>query len=209
MAIDHTGLNGIPLFPYESNWATNPSIKLTPRKQIVGFPGTSQDLTSLSQSIRMDLQIELLFNTKIIEKTFFDFFDARKGRLERFWIKKPLVNYSLYATCLTTAPTIDINSSDLDLTYRGHERIFIDHLNGNSCIKHITDLAVNTSPDYLTLTLDAVVTDTWIVGDPQIRMGQVKLVRFDQDDLVVDYTTDRVSKVTLKMVELIYEYAEI
>ena len=208
MAIDHTSLGGYPIFPLEINWKTNPTINLYPQKQIIGFPGTSQDILPIMGAIPLDFQVSVLLDTKANEKIMFDFFDTCKGRWKKFWMKLPQLHYELYATILSSSSTIDILSNDFDRSFKGNERIWLYNFNGNSCIKKIISYVKYVSPNRIRLTTESAITDMWTLGDYRISLGQLKLVRFDQDELEVNYTTDIVSEITLKMKELVYDYAE-
>jgi len=209
MTIDHTSLGGFEIFPFSANWKSPPKITLTPKRTIIGFPGTSQDILSLITGIPTEITVDIVLDSRQLEKQVFDFFDDRKGRWEKFWIKKPILNYTLHSMIPASSTTIQIKSTGFDTVFKGTERIFLHHLNGNSCIKKITDVVKYTSPDYLLLTVDSAITDEWVLNDPQMIMGQLKLVRFDQDNLSVDYTTDTYATVSFKMIELLYDYSEL
>ena len=211
MAIDHSELAGYSLFPFEHDWVSDPSTQLPmgDTKTILGFPGTAEELQTLLAFTPFDMSIQVTIETKLEEKTLFDFFDDHKGRWKKFWIKSPSSNFQQYVTSGAGAIIVDIISNNFIDYWTGNERIYMDHGNGNSAIKKIVNVVEFLAPDFNRLTLDSLLVDEWVYNDPAIRRGLCRLVRFDQDNLPMVYKTDMTSTVTLKIKELNYEYPEV
>ena len=210
MAIDHTSLSGYPIFPSVLNWKNDPGINLAFSSIVVGFPSTTSFLIPQRIGVPVSIAASVLLETKNKEKVLFDFFDTCRGMVKQFWIKFPILQYELYATAIATQSFLlvkPIKTANQAYSQTGHERIFLHHLNGNSCIKKINSAVDNGN--HIRLNLDAALVNTWTLGDTQIIMGQLKLVRFDMDELQVDYATDSCSEIPLKFRELIYESMEI
>jgi len=222
MANDHTGLSGFELFPLEFNWASSPKINydIMNIKKIYQKTSTSTEIMAFSESMPYSLNSELLIKSKKEEKTLLDFFDFCKGRLKKFWVTNPLSNFKQYSTAFKSQSFFNIYPNNMEAWFTGNERIHIFN-DQNSAIKKIINVerypigseksmypTRNYDYDFLNLQFDYNLLDDWfLTDDNQIRF--LKLVRFDQDDLVLQYNTDSTLTVSLKFQELVYEYSEV
>ena len=224
MAIDHTGLAGYEVFPLYANWATSPksTYDVENIKKLLTFPGTAEELIQISDTLPYELQIIVDIYTKEEEQILFDFFDDHRGRWKKFWLKSPISNFIQYNDVFLGQAHIDLDPNDMEQWYTGVERIYLENGQGNSATKHIESverLPPGSPPpsyppkplsyDYLRFNLDGSFVDDWLLSDVTKTLGLLRLVRFDHDDLVITYGSDRNLSVTLKLKELVYEYSEV
>ena len=207
--LDYADLGGYPVFPLPPLWDTEPKIKYTPERDIIGFEGTSQDLIPTLYSLPCDITVDVGIDTRADEKILFDFFNTQKGRWKKFWMKLPVRNYALYDTLYAEQTSVYLKLTGLDTVYHGYERFYLDNAAGDCTIRKMQTLTRIDDPGYLKVDLNSAVNLTWAITDKSIAMGRVALVRFDHDDLVANYKTDENFVITLKMKELLYEYGEV
>ena len=223
MSIDHGNLAGYELFPFDFDWSNNPSFELdvSAVKKLIAFEGTSETLTIISDSLPYSLDITIPIWTKEDEKTLFDFFDNHKGRWKKFWVKSPISSFRQYSDVFLGQSHIDVYPNDMEQWYSGVERIFLDDGAGNSLTRKIVSIerlppgsATPSYPpkpltySYLRLNFDAPLIDDWLLSTTK-TIGILRLVRFDKDDLVMTYSTDMTSEISLSLKELVYEYSEV
>lgn len=211
MAKDYIGLSGYEVFPLDINWKSGPTLtrNTSLTKTLLSFPGTSESLIPVISQLPTEMGVMVSIYSKGSEKVLFDFFDSHKGRWKKFWIKNPANTFKLYDSAEVGALYINIEANGFQAIYTGVERFCLEDRSGNSVIRRITSVELSEAETFITLRFDDELVDTWNKGDLSLKMGIIKLVRFNKDDLKVIYKTDMNFDITLKLKELPYEYSEV
>ena len=207
MADSLLDLGSTPVFPLEPNWATEPSTNLTMTRRLLGYRGTIQSLFSLTPDVPVVFQAKFTVYDKTDENTIMDFFHARKGRNQRFWIKHPRQHFTLKETAGNGTLSMVCNPNDSHNQWQGYERIYIRMTDGDLLTRKVTAANYNEAQDEVTLTLNSAL-DRDITTTNQNLIGRMLLCRFDSDDFRVTWLTTITMEFSLKFYELVGEYSE-
>ena len=209
MGFEYEGLGGLDIFQLNINWNKPPIMSFYPFRKIQKFTATAETIESVMNIIPMSFTIPVLIDTKEKEAAVIVFFDQMKGRLGRFWIKDPVSHIELYETINATDATFKIKNTGFADNFQATERIWLTSTDGTKdCVKWIQDVDAS-DPDFIELTTVTPFVDTWTLNDHGFDMGLLRLVRFDTDELTINYSTDFTGVLDLKFKELVYEYPEI
>jgi len=184
------------------NWASPNQIELTTSRDIVSFPSTVVDIFLFSELYKNKIKFKYLCEDKEVEYALIDFYNSRKGRLERFWIQGYKEEFILSQAISNTDTIINIHDNGFDLIYKGHERLYIELKNGDLITRKITNVAkVGTE---LQLTVTAITQD--IAMSEVGVFGRIYLVRLDKDVLETVFNNSTIAEVELDFVEVVREY---
>ena len=196
------------IFPLEINWAKRPEYNLSLARVLMQFPGTASKVISYVDDVPERLTIGVSTFNKNDEYTLIDFFNSHKGCHGRFWIKVPQAEFTLKETALSGTTSLSVYRNGAEQQYQGYERIWILMSNGDVLTRHVLSITDDEANDRYLLALESA-TDREINTSNHVLIGRLLLVRFDHDDLSMDYFTDSAEEVVLKVVELVKEYSEI
>jgi len=194
------------LFPLEPNWASNPTTDLAMLRRVLSQRGTSHQLKSLTDDVPLKFKAGFTLLNKEQECTLLEFFCARLGRCQRFWIKHPRRHFELKSTATNGSATLVCNSNGFELQYQGYERIYILMNNGDVLTRKVTGATDDGSE--LTLNINTVL-DREVTTDNHYRIGRLLWARFDNDELAERCVTNTICETSLDFVELVQEYSEI
>lgn len=185
------------------NWITEPTDNFELNQEILHFLGTAYDINISAERIKNSITYQLLFDTRKKNFEFLEFFAARFGRLERFWLPEMKNYFTLYNAINDTDNSIDVYDTGFNKIYQGYERLFIYTSDYGYISRKITGVVDNGL--YETLSLETIM-DRDLTADNIIYFGRLFLMRFDIDEISVEYITDKISRVNLRFLELVSEY---
>ena len=188
------------------NWIENPNNDFVLNQELLSFLGTATDITIAAERIRNSLEYRFLFKDREESYSFLDFFASRFGRLERFWLPEYKQYFQLYNDISQLDSSIDVCDTGFNKIYQGYERLFIYTSAGDSISRKITNVVDNG--DYETLTLQSAINRDLTTAQI-VFLGRLFLVRFDIDEVEVNYVTDSICEVNLRFMELVKEYETI
>lgn len=187
------------------NWARAPQREFDLNRVIHQDGATTVEITSLNDLLPYSLRYHYTNVTKAEERELLDWFEARKGRTERFWVPAWKELYTLAADAMLYDDFLVIDNAGCLDAYQGIERIFILKHDGSLITRHVTSVAVgagNTEILYLASVLQVPIAAADVAW-----FGRFVLARFDADSLNVKYRTAHVSEVDVELRELIREYS--
>ena len=194
-----------PLFPFDPNWASEPKTMASMTRRVVEFQGTSQQLVLLTEDCPIQFNAAFLFTTKADIYTMWEFFCARRGRCQRFWIKHPKRLFRLKVAAGTGTDFLGCYPNAFHRPFRAYERLYIRMNNGDILTRSVTAAEYNEGEDRLDLTLDSNLDRDIGLTDYDC-IGRLLLCRFDADELPEVIYTTTISEVQFSFVELVQEY---
>jgi hypothetical protein len=203
-----------PLFSFAFDWSTQPKTTSTMLRRWFFYPGTAQKLYSLNPIGAINVNGSLTFFTHAELNLFLDFMRARRGRVERFWIRHPKQTFTLKTTAGTGTLVLVCQRNDFQLPWQGYERVYITMNNGDTITQKITGVYDNILGDQLEITLQHpldrdVFVDTLFTTRNYNSIGRLLLVRFESDEFEIKSITEGISQVDIQVVELIKDYGDL
>lgn len=187
------------------NWSRAPDRRFDLNRVIHHDGASTVEITSLNDLLAYRVQCGYLNTTKAEERELLDFFEARKGRTQRFWTPVWKDLFTLASDALVYDDHLTIENAQTVNAFQGHERIFILTNSGHLITRHVTSVAVGPSSTEI-LYLESVLQRAIDVSDIAY-FGRFILARFDSDSLTLRYTSAGVSRVEVRFRELIREYS--
>ena len=184
------------------NWASPNQVELVTSKDIVSFPSTIVDIFLFSELHKNKIKFKYLCEDKEVEYALIDFYNSKKGRLERFWIQGYKEEFVLSQSINNTDTIINVHDNGFDLVHKGHERLYIELKNGNLITRKIIN--VIKVGNELQLTVSSIAQDIAIVDVGVV--GRIYLVRFNKDVLEVVFNNSVVAEAEVDFVEVVREY---
>ncbi len=208
MADDLQNLNGVQVFPFYINWATEPTTQIAIARKIIAYPGTAQTLVSYIDEVPISWDAVINVYNKEDEYTLLDFFNSVRGRNLRFWVQHPKAAFELVDPPGAGATTYVVQPNSAEDIWLGHERVYLLLKDGDLITRQITNAVYSETTDKLSLEF-TTPTDRALGLDDYWRMGRFLLVRLDEDELDVEHFNDNSSEVKLRFYELVKEYADL
>jgi len=134
------------------------------------------------------------------------FFGARLGRLRRFWLPVPARKFTLAADADAYDTTLVVADSGFAEFCQGYERLIIYTGTGDRVTRGITS-AEDNGDGTETLNLATPLYRAVAVTDVQLCCPLL-MVRFMQDELLLQHRTAQVAEASLSFKELVREYTE-
>jgi hypothetical protein len=198
--------SGVPVFPLYPNWAKEPNTTIGIVRKIVEFRGTAQTLISFLEEVPITFDAGFTMTTKEDEYNFIDFFNARRGKNQKFWVQHPKIAFELKASAGTGATSLNCYWNAAESNYVGFERIYILMKTGDLITRHIQNVTYNEITDVMQIDF-ATGLDRDLNLDNYWRIGRFLLCRYDEDALNMKHKTDLVSEASVRFYELIREYS--
>jgi hypothetical protein len=208
MADSLLDLEAQPLFTLEPNWASSLNTSFAMSRLLTEYPGSAQNLESLTDDAPYMFDAGFLLTTKAEEYTLLAFFNARRGMNQRFWMRHPQTAFTLKTAALAGSTSLVCSSNASWQIYRGWERLYIRMSNGDTLTRQIAALTHDTVADTAVLTLTSPLDRDLTLTNHDL-IGRLLLVRLADDTLSHKIASDTVSKVDLSFIELVQEYAEL
>lgn len=205
MADSLLDLDSEPVFSWKPTWSSTPSTSVALSRLLTEFPGTVQELDQIVDHAPIQFEAGFIVDSKTDETAFVAFFNARRGRNQRFWIRHPKIHFTLHATATSGSTQIVCEANDAHRQYQGYERIYIRMLTGDTLTRQVTTATYDSGAGTVALTL-ASPLDRNVTTTNQDRIGRLLLVRFDDDSLVQHYRARDVWETDLSFTELVNEY---
>jgi len=190
-------------FLFKPNWINTLPLNFNLNREILQFSGTKSEIINVHNYTGYNITYCFTNLNKETEFDIVNFFCSRKGKLERFWIPLWKNIFTLYSDILINSNSINVYGSNFYLVDKGFERIFIHLKNGDYITRKI--IASISHGIYETLFLASGI-DRIITNDDINCFGRFLLVRFDQDDLNIEFVNNTCSTCELKFIELPFEY---
>jgi len=201
-------LGSFPVFPLSPNWKEEPSSKIALSRDLISFPGTAHHIASITDDGPISFEAAFTTFTPAELSTALTFFVARRGRVNRFWVKHPYRSFKLKVDAGSGDGIIHCYPNDFETQYQGYERIYIVMSDGDTLAREITAAAYDAGNDRLSLSLNTVL-DRDVTTTNHVIIGRYLLARFDADALELELVTDFVTNFSLSFYELVKEYDEI
>lgn len=191
------------LLRMQPNWTSEPQLTMEFTRNILSYPGTVVNIISWFDDSPHMLDYEYFFETKQAEKELLDFFTARSGRVHPFWLLGFHQFFVLSQQITNNSPILYVKKNDFDRTYQGFERVYIRMSNGDILTKKVISVVPGPGSDELTLQVATNFDRDIPVGTEVFRLY---FVRFNIDEIKIDYGTNAAGKISAKFYELIREY---
>jgi len=201
-----TGTGTTQFFPIEPNWVTRPRSTVLMSRLIAKREGTVDEMNSITPDVPVKLDMGFSVFNKEEEYSIIDFFNDRKGMVERFWVVWPRQQFILNRLHTSGEATLECYGNFADLQYRGYERIEILMNNGDRIIREVTGTFGDA--DETSLQLDSGL-DRDVGPGYYLRISRLLLVRFGSDLLDLRALTDHVGEIPFTFVELVNEYGDV
>jgi len=191
-------------FMMKPNWIDTPKSNFEPAREIIQASGTSIDLYDLAIPGRR-WTYGYTNMSKEDEHYILDFFTDRQGRLKKFWLPIWKNCFRLDSDVIGHDKFIDIENVFLHDVDTGLDRIFFEMIYGDYISRMVYAVIEIGNVDRLAL---------WTKMDRGFSQNQIKyfgrlaMVRFDIDDLEIDFKSDQYSTCTIDFKELPDEYTE-
>lgn len=208
MADSLLDLESVPYFSWTPNWTSLPNAALDLARLLTEYPGTVQILDRITDDVPLSFTGTFLLDTRATEYAILDFFIARRGRLERFWVQHPVKCFTLKATAGSGSTAMRCSPNRAPDVFSGVERIYIHMKSGDVLTRQVSSATYDTINDEVDLVL-ASPLDRAITTTNHDGFGRLLLARFDNDALVQKIESDGVGEVDLGFQELVREYAEL
>ena len=201
-----SGLAGLKVLRAEIYWQEVPNIDFFFSRRILEYLGTSQQVIEISSYKPLSFKGSTVNKNKIEEYELLDNWAQFKGRLTRFWVMCPLQFFSLKQEINFGADTITVYNNNFSENYKGYGRLYIRLRNNDLITRKIEDVIVTAEEQIIQVDL---AFDRNIKEEDIICFSLLLLVRFDIDELELDYKNPQVSTANLRVVELVKEYQEL
>lgn len=201
-------LGSFPVFPLSPNWSSDPSSQIAFARDVIREPGTSHALVSITDDAPISFEAAFTIFTPAEYLSLMTFWVARRGRVNRFWVKHPYRSFKLKEDAGSGDGIIHCYPNSFELQYQGYERLYVVMDDGDTVAREITAATYDSGNDRLSLSLNTVL-DRDLTTTNHIIIGRYLLARFDADDLDLELVTDCVSNFSLSFAELVREYDEI
>lgn len=191
--------NGNPIFFPIHDWLDTPSITIRrPGTQFSSGNATITTTRGDKTEVDFNISIKALSREEAID--IISLWEDRLGRVRPFWFMNLL---NMWDVSAITTTTIDIDkSSSLALLLSELEYVGILTKLGATQIRSISDIT-NTGPAFR-ITLDSALSPA--ITLPEIaRVSPTYFVRFAEDTLVENWSTDRTCSMVLRFKELVNE----
>jgi hypothetical protein len=206
MADSLLGLGSALMFPRNFNWLSPPSGNLEFARSVLMQPGTVHEMVTISADAPITVSGEYMTWTKADEYALLAFFHARRGRVQRFWVKYPGRAFTLQSAATTGATVLNCEVNRAYMQYQGYERIYVVMSTGDILTRQVTAVVHNEALGRIELALGNPI-DRDITLTNHLMIGRLLLVRFDADDMSVRLVSDRVTEFRFSFKELVQEYA--
>lgn len=208
MADDYQDLGSYERFPLVPNWASTPESSYIIARWLVNMSGTVDSLQSITDNAPLIFNAKFLIYDKSDEYDFLDFFYSRKGRHGKFWIQHPASCFILTKTANLGGTSINCEPNKAHLNYQGYERIYILMNTGDVITRKVGAVTYDDVDDEVDLELVTALDREITITNYQM-VGRMLLVRFEEDNLVVESHSSEVSEVKCSFRELPEEYDDI
>lgn len=207
MADSLLDLGSTPVFPLEPNWVSQPSTNISLSRNLLAYRGTKHSIFPITDDAPITFEAHFTIYEKSDEDTFLDFFHARRGRNQRFWVKHPRQHFALKETASNGALSMVCYPNSAHDQFQGYERIYVVMSTGDIVTRKVNSATYSSDDDEINLAINSAL-DRDITISNQILIGRVLLCRFDSDELSVSHVTTTTCEFSLKFYELVKEYEE-
>lgn len=198
-------LGDYEVFPFELNWKSELKSSIAGVYSLVEYDGTVPVVTSYKERkpITIVQNIHLYSQTDI--KNFLEFFDARKGRLHKFWAYLRSTDFTLATDISSGSGSITVMLNGYADVFSNYDRIYLQRSNNDVIVRRVTDAVDNEVNKETTITVTPTI-DTSVAVPEVVRFGRVLMCRFDIDIVSLKYHTSAIAEVSVRLLELPTEY---
>lgn len=209
MADSLEGLGTAELFPLVPNWVVTPTTNLVVGRYYQTYPGSSFIIEELTGDVPQVLELGFMLE-KEDEYSLLDFFNDRKGRLERFWVRDPKQSFILKETATLGSTVLKCYPNKAEEVMRGDERIWIEMTDGGDIItRELTDVSYNTGDDATYLQMNTTIDrDLTADNGNHLIIGKLLLARFGYDTMEISLQSNLIGETNLRFRELVKEYVD-
>lgn len=191
--------SGDPIFFPLHDWTTNPAVSIR-RPGIQFAVGNATVTTTRGSKSEVDFTLEIKALTREETIDIVSLFEDRLGRVRPFWFMNLLTLWNVSAI---TTTTIDIDkSSSLSLLLSELEYVGVLTKLGSTQIRSISNITDEGS--VFRIVLDSPLSPTITLSEVS-KVSPTYFVRFAEDSLVENWSTDLTCNMTLRFKELINE----
>jgi len=206
LADDLTGLGTISIiYRIRPDWSNQIEQNYALSNQLLSFPGSVQDILSFVDQVPRRQSFDYVNVTPAETKEILDFYAARKGRVEKFWLPGYRAEFTLSQNVPMNSTVLYVEDNSFDLAYQGYERVYILLQNGDMITRKIIAVIPGPGAGKLTLQLDTITDRAITIADIQ-EFGRLYLVRFDKDQLEFAHKSSQISSTKIEFAELTKEY---
>ncbi len=198
---------GFDLFLIRPNWLGDPEHGYSRAYELLSYLGLEY---SESQVIETATRLKALYTEfdRSALQTLLNFFDGKKGRWYPFWMpsfSEDLVVTAAFGSDATTLTIEDVDYPNYWLPNDATGRhLYIEWPDGSYVCKAVTDAAGST------LTLEEAIGKAATTADlPGLRVSFLYFVRFDLDEVEIEYITPEIADIQLSFKTVPAEAPEI
>ncbi len=188
---------GFPLFDKNPNWGDNIELKFIHPFSHLAFLGKSYSFSHYGET-EFGLKMSHLVRSKIEIRSLLDFFDYCMGRWGNFWYPSNQQDIRITQPFLSSATQLTIENirfQDYWLYKKAGENLKIDWPDGSYVCVRVSGF---TPPD--TLVLASPIGKAGTLHElPRITASFLYFGRFAQDEMQIEYLTDRIGKIPLSV----------
>lgn len=201
-----SGRVGSTLFTVKPDWYFGVKRDFMYNKEVFDYPGGIRNIHNVTDRVAHKFGAKWTNVNKSDEYYILNFFVARQGMLELFWLPQWKNTFILQSDISIFDDTIIVTDGFNADTFQGYERIFIEKNNGDIITRHITNV-IDNGDGTETLHLETLMTQNITINDVSY-IGRLLLTRFDQDELVMEHITSHASQcdITATFIEAPQEY---
>lgn len=199
MADSLEGLSGYELFSFYPDWITTPSQKREICVTDNIYDGTIHSLDFYRGPVKT-----IKFKLTDVDTRLYSiliFFSDMAGRAKKFWMADPFDLFTVNDIILDTEQRVRIEKLS-NIYLHGKEVIYFELKNGDRITRAIDSYTQGS--DYTEFVLHSTLPSFGVAD--VARCSLVYLGRFDQDNLDIDYDTDKVAHCDVSFIELLEEY---
>lgn len=206
MADDLNDIGSYNIFQFSPNFMSAPDTRITLLRELKEYAGGIKEIATIESKTPYRVSGNFDFDNEDDIYDIFDFFYNRKGRLSKFWFKHPKNAFELKEDIIISDNKMVCYPNFSHFVYEGHERIYIDLLNGDTITWNIIGIVYDDAED----EEEVIISGTWdrdITPNEINNIGRLILCRFDDDTLRIDCSSSEFLRIKLSFYELVEEYS--
>lgn len=198
-------LASIDLFRIMGEWSSPITEELKESRQVLRYPGTVEEFIRDSDERPAKIDLKFQFVSKAEEKLFLDFWFFKSARIGKFWLMAPGTHFLINQDIPVSQNYFIIKRSNYTDSFIVGQRFFFRLTTGKVITGKITSVIIG--PTNAEETVFVATAFSIAITKATIEQASfLYLVRFDSDNLDVNFKTDIVSELSMSFVELITEY---
>jgi len=188
------------------DWKTNPSRQVYQGRTLLELSTSRVTVQEVNDYLAQEVRVLITGMDAAGVAEMIEFFNARLGRLRRFWFPVIARKFSILDDAEPFESTITVEHCGYAETAQGYERIIIYMNNGDRITRGIAS-AIDNGDGTETLTLITSLHRGITASDVMLCCPLI-LGRFMTDELALSHKTAHIAEVSVVIKELVREYTQ-